>query len=245
MKTTFLILTALLMATVSQAQTNLSAVPNLITNSDGSVWARVPAGTVAGVSPTSPLGQIVQAGKDGFNILRTDSFANGFTAAGLGLYHSGQIGFILAVDTVATNSLNYGFFVGGIQTKNATTGKNNGFALYDGGFNLSANGDYTLPVVGLVNLELETGAVLDLSNVKAGAFSQTTTTGYKQIIGSKSGNFSGGLAGGVGYSTLFSDGKPFYLLGLSVTDHLQGKSFLGLWGRYAKPGKLFMSLAMN
>jgi hypothetical protein len=244
MKTKLLILTALLMATVSQAQNNLTAVPNLITNADGSVWARVPAGTVAGASPTSPLGELGQAVKDGVNNLSSQSFKNGFTASALGLYHSGSIGFIAAVNTDATNSMNYGFFVGGLQTKN-TAGKNTGFGLYDGGFNISANGTYNEPFIGEVNLQLETGAVVDLSNVKAGAFSQTTTTGYKEIYGSKDGNFSFGGTGGLGYSTLFSDGKPFYLAGLTVTDHLQGKGFLGLWGRYAKPSKLFLSLAMN
>ena len=189
-----------------------------------------PLPLTAGISttnPPSPLQESEKAISDGYNILKGDSFTNGFTESTLFLYQNGDMGFVEAVSTDSTNSLNYGFFVGGLETKNPSGKKS--FNLYDGGIAITADGSYNLPLIGLAGASLNTGAVMDLSNPEAGAFSQSTVTIYKMFIQSSDGNISIGATGGAGYSTLFTPEKPFYLAGLTITDRLKGKGFLGLW----------------
>ncbi len=179
-------------------------------------------GTVSNsTAPTTVLGQLELAGEQGYQELKTNSFADGFSDSPLLIYQSGNIGFVDVITTDVTNAINYGFFLGGME-------QNHSFHFYDGGVALTANGTYTLPIVGTCQLEAAAGGVIDLAYPTSGVYSEDTATAYKQFFNVDSGNIQIGATFGTGYSTEWAN-KPFYVGGLTITDHLKGKGFLGLF----------------
>ena len=168
-----------------------------------------------------------QVVKDGYNQFKDASFKNGFTADFFGLDHHGDYGGGIAVSTTATNAINYGFSLAVIQETTIQPDGTSKKALtfYDSSFNVSFNGDTTLPVVGHIQYFIETGAATDLSNIKAGIFNQS-------IAGAKktwdiNGNIYVAVWGGVGYLSKWND--SFYIGGISITDKFKGSHWLGLF----------------
>lgn len=162
----------------------------------------------------------------GYNILKTLSWTNGFTENTLAVYvpSTKAYGAILAVNTAGTNGINYGFFVGGLQNK--TTG---GFDIYDGGIAVSLNGHENIPVIGEVELTAETGAVLDLAHPSAGAFNQDIANFYKELYQTSDGNLTIGASVGIGWSNVPQVDGKFYTAGITITDLLKGKHLWGLF----------------
>lgn len=174
----------------------------------------------------TPLGQVENAGLNGYNILKTLSWTNGFTESTLGVYvpSTKAYGAILAVNTAGTNGINYGFFLGGLQNK--STG---GFDLYDGGIAVSLSGHENVPVIGEVEMTAETGAVLDLAHPSAGAFNQDIANFYKELYQTSDGNLTIGASVGIGWSNVPQVDGKFYTAGITITDLLKGKHLWGLF----------------
>ena len=165
--------------------------------------------------------------KDGYNQFKNASFKNGFTADLFGIDHKGDYGGGIALSTTATNAINYGFSLAVIQetTIQPDGSKKKALTFYDSSFNVSFNGDTTLPVAGHIQYFIETGAATDLSNIKAGIFNQSIA-GMKKTW-DINGNIYLAVWGGVGYLSKWND--SFYIGGVSITDKLKGTHWLGLF----------------
>ena len=194
------------------------AMAQTVTNESGGTTTVTNAVTL----PTQAENFTIQ----GYNILKTLSWTNGFTESTLGLYvpSTKAYGAIISVNTAGTNGINYGFFFGGLQNK--STG---GFDLYDGGIAVSLNGHENIPIIGEVELTVETGAVLDLAHPSAGAFNQDLANFYKELYQTSDGNLTIGANVGIGWSNVPQVDGKFYTAGITITDLFKGKHFLGLF----------------
>ena len=172
--------------------------------------------------PTA-LDQFKSGTLTGYDYLKKLSFKDGLAAEPFALYHKGNFGGGLAVSTIHTNSVNFGFALAAVdETKE--TGKK-GLTFYDTTLSIAYNGSTYVPVIGSLDYYAETGAAVDLSNPINGIYSQSAG-GIKKVIPlNETVSFIAG--GGVGYLTKWNG--PFYLMHVGIATKLNGKGFLGLW----------------
>jgi hypothetical protein len=168
-----------------------------------------------------------QVVKDAYNQFKDASFKNGFTADFFGIYHKGDYGGGLSLATTATNAINYGFAIALIQEKkvNADGTTTKAFTFYDSSFNVSFNGDTSLPVLGHAQYFVETGAAVDLSAIQGGIYNQSIA-GVKKTW-DINGNIYVAVWGGAGYLSKWND--AFYIGGISITDKLKGSHLFGVF----------------
>lgn len=212
----FLVMCLILLAPAAKADT--TSISNLL-------------GTVSAPSqPTNTLQDAEKLVVDGYNEIKSLSWTNGFDAEVFGIYHRGDYGAGLAVSTMNTNSINYGFAMAAMyQTETASTAlgtiSKRKLDFYDANFSLQYTRTEDVAVIGNVTWYASTAAAINLDNVKGGPFNETIT-GLKKTFTVNS-NIQISVGGGIGYSQEWN--SSFYIATVGFIDHLQGKHFFGLF----------------
>lgn len=153
---------ALFIAVLSQAQTNLTQVPNLLP-------PIAPATSVSNLLGTAASG-VSQAASDGWNVFSQFSLTNPISAGIVGLKNGNHYGGGIEVSTANTNSLvNIGFGLFAIQndsssTVNGVTKTKTQWGFYDATINLSVSTVEQIPILKIpITLKIESGPAVRLS----------------------------------------------------------------------------------
>lgn len=186
-------------------------VVNLQADTVSNVTVNASGGTTTTVASKTTLGDdFKQLGSDALNSLKGLDFAPGITVEPFGLYHAGNFGGGLAVETANTNSLiNYGFAIAAIHdSKSKTTD------FYDTSFSVELGDTVTVPIFKIpAYLYAETGPAMNAAHPTAVLEQSIAGAKLTQDLG-KGWRLNEGF--GVGHNSEWPD-SPFYILHIGVT----------------------------
>lgn len=204
-KWTFALAAIAACALTFNAQAQTAATPpatTVTTNASGGATTTVASQTLGS--------DFKQLGSDAWNSLKGLDFAPGITVEPFGIYHAGDFGGGLAVETANTNSiLNYGFAIAAIHN-----GISKKFDFYDTSFSVELGTTVTVPIFKIpAYIYAETGPAVNLARPTAILEQSIAGAKLTQDLGG-GWRLSEGL--GVGHNSEWGD-SAFYVLHIGVT----------------------------